>query len=497
MDSGLNARTRLRTGFDHTLIKAMAQGLSLDHFLADALGIAVHWLGVDKAVQIDAAVIIGIGTAGLINSIVGRGPRRNSARALAQRSLREGRTLCAVDRDWSHERLDPTVASLIATPLDGTGGCVGSLYLDSETRSLDGVRARRAAADLARMLSFYVDLMQAHQRARARARRAWSCLPTRDLFGRTEIMERVRERIAIFGAMDQPVLVLGEIGTGKSVVARALHRVRGRGVLLSIETPTYPAGALEREAFGDFSLAFDRADSSRDGFLVEAGQGSVALIDLDALSLRLQGLLAQTLRRKRIISLDLGREVPFVARLIATSSRDLAACVRTRQFAPELLEQLESLVIRLPPLRLRRADIPILAKALEQRAEIRWGERLRCRLSPDSYAELQNYTWPGNVSELQLFLRDLALRAKGRQLRRAQVRGALQNWRKAWPEGRITKRRPASLSLAEAKRQRERQLIRFALQISGGTQVRAADYLQLPESTLRRRIQRLNLLYSN
>ena len=315
--------------------------------------------------------------------------------------------------------------------------------------------------EIRRALSIYVDAMQSHQRSMARIRLSPERAAIGGLAGRSAVIQHVRERIALYGPMPQPVLLLGEAGSGKKLAARALHRVRGVGSLLPVDVAACSAGMVERELFGERPVGGGGYGAAREGLLLEAGQGTLLLIEVALLSEALQEMLLRAIRAGRVDPVGEGEPRALRARLVSTTRRDLHSEVLAGRFRARLLDELCALEIRLPPLRDRFEDLPELTAAMLVRAEARLGLPAPRELAAGCIALLKDYYWPGNVAELELFLRRISARARGRLIWPRQVQSELREWRQRFASvGGI--RRP-SRRLSDLMRLHEGQLISDAL----------------------------------
>jgi transcriptional regulator with PAS, ATPase and Fis domain len=198
---------------------------------------------------------------------------------------------------------------------------------------------------------------------------------------------------------DSAVLVSGEPGTGKTLVARWLHRVSHRAAapLVEVDCATVPGDVLERELFGYGHGAFPGVMGSKLGLIEVASGGSVLLRAIDALHPRLQGRLAQAVEVGAVSRLGGEQRVPIDVRLLATSAQDLARRVEEGTFRGDLYYRISATSITLPPLRERAVDIPLLARHFLDRYR---GAGAHV-LSAESWLALDAYSWPGNVRELR------------------------------------------------------------------------------------------------
>ena len=222
------------------------------------------------------------------------------------------------------------------------------------------------------------------------------------LIGKSPVMQRVRELIGRVLDSDASVLISGETGTGKEVVARELHH-RGRhqsGPFVAINCAALPEPLLESELFGHARGAFTDAHTARTGLLVQASRGTIFLDEIGELALGLQPKLLRALEERTVRPIGGTSEVAFDARVIAATSLDLEAAVAQGRFREDLFFRVNVVQIALPPLRVRGSDVLLLAQHfVKQHAE--QAGRPVVGLSAPAAAVLLSYSWPGNVRELK------------------------------------------------------------------------------------------------
>ena len=204
---------------------------------------------------------------------------------------------------------------------------------------------------------------------------------------------------------DATVLLTGETGTGKEVVAQALHAASPRrdGPFVVVDCASMPGTLIESELFGHVKGAFTSANSDRQGAFRSAHGGTVFLDELGELGVDLQTRLLRVLETQKVKPVGSNTYEPVNVRVIAATHRDLEGLVQARRFRADLFFRLAVIRVRLPPLRERREDIPLLARhfaALEAGAPV--------RLGPDVLAKLMSHDWPGNVRELRNVIRQAA-----------------------------------------------------------------------------------------
>ncbi len=230
--------------------------------------------------------------------------------------------------------------------------------------------------------------------------------------GRSEAMLQVFKTAARVAASNATVLILGESGTGKELVARALHQAspRAAGPFVPVDCGAIAEGVLESELFGHVRGAFTGAQAARRGLFEEAGGGTIFLDEIGDVGTGLQARLLRALQEGTIRRVGANESVPVDARVVAATNRDLEADVKAGKFREDLYYRLNVVTIRIPPLRERREDVPLLAEHFAAKH----GRAEGATVSPDARELLAAYDWPGNVRELEnVIARALALNPSG------------------------------------------------------------------------------------
>lgn len=278
--------------------------------------------------------------------------------------------------------------------------------------------------------------------------------------------------------LDSTVLLLGESGTGKELCARHLHEqsTRSAGPFVALNCAAIPPTLLESELFGHEKGAFTGAHALRLGRFEQASSGTLFLDEVGELSLTAQASLLRVLQERRICRVGGADEIEVDFRLVSATHRDLWSMVRDGLFRQDLYFRLHVVNLRVPPLRERMADVPLLAKGLLARICQRLREPAP-RLDPAGLQELVRYDWPGNVRELEnLIERFVALHPLGIQLRELVE------------ECRRRQQRPPDDPLVKERKALEEILARH-----GGHRARAAQELGITRRALTYRLQRVGL----
>jgi DNA-binding NtrC family response regulator len=235
-----------------------------------------------------------------------------------------------------------------------------------------------------------------------------------EIIGASRGMRRVYETIEQVAGSNVDVLVLGETGTGKELVARAIHRrsQRASGPFVPIDCGAIPDNLLESELFGHERGAFTGAESRRIGLLEFADGGTVFLDELAELPLLLQAKLLRTLQERKIRRVGGREELEIDVRVVAATARDIDAMVRLGHFRQDLYYRINVVRIDLPPLRSRGDDIGLLAEYFANRHSREMAKPIS-GITPEAYQVLRQYAWPGNVRELQNVIRRGIALSKG------------------------------------------------------------------------------------
>jgi DNA-binding NtrC family response regulator len=305
-------------------------------------------------------------------------------------------------------------------------------------------------------------------------------LPETELVGSSPAMVEVYKIISRVAPTDATVLVEGETGTGKELVARMIHAQSPRAAhpFVAVDCAGIPASLLESELFGAVRGAYTGADRDRVGVFEAAHRGTVFLDEIGDIDLGFQLKLLRFLQEREIRPVGAARPKAVDVRVIAATNRDLQKLVEEGKFRQDLWFRLNVVRIVLPPLRQRRGDVPLLAHHFLKKYNERYG--LEARLSPDGIRALEDYTWPGNVRQLQHIIERLVILAPGGRIDGEAVRQAIQ--------ATAPRERPDE-TLAAA----EEEQIRRVLQATGGNKSRAARILGIERKTLYRKLERMGL----
>ena len=293
---------------------------------------------------------------------------------------------------------DPSLAALMITGFPALETAVESMRLGA----MDYLAKPFGAEDLlasVRALLENEQLREENRLLRRQVERTYCC---GDLLGKSAVMQKVCERVQRIAETDFDVLIVGETGTGKELVAHAIHQRSRRKdrPFAPVNCGAIPDELLESEFFGHERGAFTGAQTRSLGLLEFANHGTFFLDELNQLPLRLQGKLLRVVQERKIRRVGATKEIDIDVRIVAASSMSLEEAVKRGQFRPDLYHRLNVARIELPPLRERAEDIPMLVNKFLERYG-RELEKAPTQVSPEVMEVLVNYPWPGNVRELQ------------------------------------------------------------------------------------------------
>ena len=357
------------------------------------------------------------------------------------------------------------------------------------------------AAATVRNVALIRALEQANERQRALARDLMREAFRRegDLIGRSPVMQQLKREIATVAATELAVLITGETGTGKELVARTVHSAsaRNENAFVQINCAALPESVAESELFGHRRGAFTGATADRAGKFELAHGGTLFLDEIGELPLSLQAKLLRALQQGEIQRVGADETIRVNVRIIAATNRDLQQEVERGRFRADLFHRLHVYPITVPALRDHRDDLPLLCGYFLDAARSRLGLR-RIDLSSEAMEVLRRHDWPGNVRELEHLLLRASLKAAQRNSERVQIGPSdlgvfIAPAIEAPPEAVVAMTLPNSLSLREAVEVIQRQKIAESLAESGGNWSQAARQLGLDRANLQRLAKRLGI----
>jgi transcriptional regulator with GAF, ATPase, and Fis domain len=361
--------------------------------------------------------------------------------------------------------------SILCVPLLAQERSLGVLYLSSRNPGevfdeihLETMTGVAAVVGLSLVNAFDF------QRMRAQAHMLEVALDhERPMIGESPAMKKVCDSIARVAATDATVLLLGESGTGKEVAARTLHRNsrRAQKPFMAVNCATLGDNLLESELFGHEKGAFTGAVSLKKGLLEIADGGTVFLDEVAELPQTVQAKLLRVLQEREFSRLGSTRHIKVNLRVIAATNKDLRAAVNAGSFREDLWHRLNVVALRLPPLRERREDIPLLANFFLARSSQRC-ERRVLGITPEARQVIQQYDWPGNVRELENAIERAVVLGSDSEI---QVNDLPETVWEAAPAV------PGALSYHAALSDAKREIITQALALTGGNYTEAARRL--------------------
>ncbi|HET6797860.1 MAG TPA: sigma-54 dependent transcriptional regulator [Gemmatimonadales bacterium] len=308
------------------------------------------------------------------------------------------------------------------------------------------------------------------------------------LVGHSPAIIEVMKTLARVAPSQASVLVLGETGTGKELVARTIHRYSERSTrrFVAVNCSALAEGLLESELFGHVRGAFTGAAVSRPGLFREADKGTLFLDEIGDISPALQARLLRALQEHEIVPVGSETTVKIDVRVIAATHRDLTELVRQGRFREDLYYRLDVVTLRLPPLRERRQDIPLLVDHFLRTLSSRHG-RGPVALDPEALRRLLAYDWPGNIRELQNVLERALLLAEQGVVGPEHLATTVRPTAAALPDT------PAPVTALRGLEEVEREHVIRVLAATGGNREESSRILGISRRTLTRMIQRWGL----
>ena len=299
------------------------------------------------------------------------------------------------------------------------------------------------------------------------------------VWGESDVMRRVRQLIEKVAVTDANVLITGENGTGKEIVAREIHSLSGRKgeVMISVDMGAITETLFESELFGHVKGAFTDAREDRVGKFEAANKGTLFLDEIGNLSYALQSKLLATLQSRKVIRVGSNKPIDVNIRLICATNSDLPRMVKEGTFREDLLYRINTIHVEVPPLRERGNDILLLAEAFLRD----YGRKYRkpdLSFSGETRQRLLGYSWPGNVRELQHTVEKAVIMCDRQVLT---------------PEDFLFKSEPSEMAPLETLEDMEREMIRKALERHEGNLSAVASRLGITRQTLYNKMKKFNL----
>jgi transcriptional regulator with GAF, ATPase, and Fis domain len=316
--------------------------------------------------------------------------------------------------------------------------------------------------------------------------------------GRSARMRAVFDFVRVIADSDSSVLVTGETGTGKELIANLIHQSSSRRhkPFVPVSCAILSETLIESELFGHERGAFTGAVKDRPGRFELAHGGTIFLDDIDDVPLTMQVKLLRVIQNRVVERLGGTRQIPVDVRVITGAKRDLRALTADGRFREDLFYRLNVIPVILPPLRERREDIPILVEHFVRRYFRERGDEPRA-ISPAVLKAFMRYPWPGNVRELENACERIAQTCTCDTVRIGCVPVSVLFHKHAEDQQPIleTHAHPSAVSLDDRLKDVESNLITWALKVSGGNKSKAAELLSIKRSTLGDRIKKLELTH--
>jgi two-component system response regulator AtoC len=385
---------------------------------------------------------------------------------------------------------DPAIPVIIMTAYGTIEGAVEAVKLgafDYMKKPVD-LEELKLLADRARENTMLKQELSYHRR------RAANELPVAGIIGESPAVAGVLEQVRQIAALDEtpPVLITGETGTGKGLVARTLHQLsrRANRPFIEINCTALPASLMEAELFGYERGAFTDAKESKLGLFEAAESGFIFLDEVGDLEPALQGKLLRAIEERTVRRVGGLRDRRIDVRILAATNRNLERQVQSNLFRSDLYFRLAVILLHLPPLRERDGDILLLSQHFLQRFSVKYGKPVRS-VDPAARERLLTYPWPGNVRELSHVIERAVLWSRDHMLRVEDLSLAAPVELPPEPSPPAEPAEPVppggDLPLWE------RTLIERAMQEAGGNQTSAAQRLGISRDTLRYRLKKFGL----
>lgn len=393
------------------------------------------------------------------------------------------------------KELDPELLVIIITGFGSVESAVDALKMGAYH-----YMKKPFKADALRVIVKLALQTQTLKREVRNLKRTDSCFPGRSpMIGRSKPFLEVVDQVREISRIPSTVLVTGESGTGKELIARAIHDLSDRhdAAFVAINCASIPAALLESELFGHEKGSFTSATGRKTGLFEEAHHGTVFLDEIGEMDSAMQAKLLRVLQERTIRRVGGIKDINIDVRIIAATNRNLLNKISTGTFREDLYYRINVFPIHIPPLRERRDDIGIIASYFLDTFSRSFGRDFKA-LSPEATRLMEEYSWPGNIRELRNVIERICIMKSGPNLLPEhlpqEIRGAIP------PVSPLEAQQlaqsaalPVGTGLDDAVMNFEKNIIRLALEKTGGNVLQTAAALKIPRGTLRYKMEKYNL----
>ncbi len=405
--------------------------------------------------------------------------------------------LAGMNSGFANRVLEAGIQSLCCIPLLTSKGVMGTLNIGRKENRGFSQADESLLGEIAKQVAIALENARAYaeiERLKDRLAKEKTYLEEEirselnfeEIIGESPVLKRALAQVKTVAPSDATVLILGETGTGKELIARAIHKMsqRKNNTFIKLNCAAIPTGLLESELFGHEKGAFTGAISQKIGRMELADQGTMFLDEVGDIPLELQPKLLRVLQDQEFERLGSSKTIKVNMRLIAATNRDLGSLVAAREFRSDLFYRLNVFPVAVPSLRERRADIPLLVRYFVQRLAHRMDKHIDT-IPTDTMNALMGWDWPGNIRELENFIERSVILTIG-----SVLRVPLAELRVTASDAVVARR---DLTLETAEREHILRILRESGGVISGPRG-AATRLGLKRTTLQSKMQKLNIL---